>query len=261
MTSEQLFKEGRLDEALPQLQEEIRKAPSDPKLRTFLFQLLIINGTWDRAFNQLKVIGELSAEGQLMASVFKHLIRLESFRKEVFAGKRSPVLFGEPKPYQAKLVQALSSEPSQAQELRQAALEEAPAIGGTFNEKPFAWIMDADPRMGPVLEVVVEQTYYWMALEHVRSLKAQKPSDLRDMVWMPAELELVNGGQISAFLFVRYPGSEQSAEAGVRLSRQTVWEESAEGAQIGFGQRLLATEEDDQPLLELRELVFEQVDV
>lgn len=260
MTAEQLFKEGRLNESLEQLQQEIRKAPADAKRRTFLFQLLVINGAWERAFNQLKVIGELSAEGQLMASVFRPLLGLEPFRAEVFAGRRSPVLFGEPKPYQAKLVQALSSDPQQAASLRQAALEEAPAISGRLNGTPFEWIMDADARMGPVLEMVVEKTYYWLALEHVRSIKAQAPTDLRDMVWMPVELELVNGGQLSAFLFVRYPGSERSDDVGVRLSRLTQWEASEDGSQTGSGQRLLATDQDDHPLLELRDLVFDQPD-
>ena len=256
MTPEELFRAGRVDEALAELQVQIRKAPSNEKLRIFLFQLLIINGDWARAHNQLKVISELSADSHLLAAVFRPLIELEAYRAQVFAGQRSPLIFGEPEPFLGKLVQALSSEPEVAAELRAAAYEEAPARSGRLNGKPFEWIMDADARLGPVLEVAIERKYYWMGFHHLKSITTEAPTDLRDMVWLPAEFELVNGGRLSGFLYVRYPGSESAGNPAVRLSRVTEWEALPDGSNKGLGQRLLATDEDDFPLLELRQLEF-----
>ncbi len=257
MTPEELFKAGQLDDALRELQNQIRQDPSDEKLRIFLFQLLLINGEWARAHNQVKVIKELSAEAHLMAAVFQPLIEIEAFRKEVFSGLRSPLVFGEPEPFIGKLIQSLSLDPERSAQLRGEAFEEAPARSGQINGKAFEWIMDADCRLGPVLEIVVERKYYWMGFHHVKSISAEEPADLRDLVWIPVAIRLVNGGQLSGYLFVRYPGSESSSDPAIRLSRVTEWEALPGGMNIGLGQRLLATDQDDIPLLDLRLLEFE----
>lgn len=256
MTAEELFKAGQLDESLAALQDEIRKAPANPKLRIFLAQLLMVNGAWNRAHNQLKVASEMSPEAHLMAAIFRPLIELEAFRKEVFSGQRSPLIFGEPEPYMGKLVRALSTQGEETQSLRAAALEEAPASSGQFNGRPFEWIMDADARMGPTLEVAIDRKYYWMGLHLLKSIKAAPPTDLRDLIWIPSEFELVNGGQVSGFIYARYPGTELAEDANVRLSKVTEWQDTPSGS-IGVGQRLLATDQDDFAILEFRHIEFE----
>ena len=45
--------------ALEQLKQEVRKAPRDPRLRVFLFQLFCVFGEWDRAVTQLTVAAQL----------------------------------------------------------------------------------------------------------------------------------------------------------------------------------------------------------
>lgn len=257
MTAEELFKAGRLDESLSELQGQIRKAPSDPKLRIFLTQLLMINGAWSRAHNQLKVLSEMSAEAHLLAAIFRPLIELEAFRSEVFAGQRTPLIFGEPSPFIGNLVKALSSEASDAANLRTSALEEAPARKGRINGQEFEWIMDADERLGPVFEVAVERKYYWMGIQHLRSITTEAPADLRDIIWLPAEFELVNGGKLNGFLYVRYPGTEEADEIELRLSKVTEWKSLSDGATVGLGQRLLATDKDDFSILDLRHLEFD----
>jgi len=59
--AESALRDARPEHALKLLQEQIRSAPADPKLRVFLFQLLCVLGHWDRALNQLTVTGELDA--------------------------------------------------------------------------------------------------------------------------------------------------------------------------------------------------------
>ncbi|MEO0992115.1 MAG: tetratricopeptide repeat protein, partial [Pseudomonadota bacterium] len=51
MRAEELLKEGDLSGALQALQDAVRKAPADAKLRIFLFQLLTVFGDWNRAIN------------------------------------------------------------------------------------------------------------------------------------------------------------------------------------------------------------------
>ena len=60
-TAEQLLAAGDPAGALKLLQQQVRGAAADAKLRTFLFQLLAVLGQWQRALDQLKVCGELDA--------------------------------------------------------------------------------------------------------------------------------------------------------------------------------------------------------
>jgi type VI secretion system protein ImpE len=59
--AEQSIRDGRLQDALTELQDQVRKDPSNPRFRVFLFQLLCVLGDWERARDQLKVLAEIDA--------------------------------------------------------------------------------------------------------------------------------------------------------------------------------------------------------
>src|SRR5438552_15339828 len=69
--AEESVRAGRLDEALADLQGQVRKKPADARLRTFLFQLLAVRGEWDRALTQLKVAAELDPSAMAMAKTYQ----------------------------------------------------------------------------------------------------------------------------------------------------------------------------------------------
>jgi type VI secretion system protein ImpE len=127
-------------------------------------------------------------------------------------------------------------------------------VPGRIGEEAFAWLADADPRLGPVLEAVVDGRYWWVPLAHVARLTTEPPADLRDIVWMPAHFQWANGGESVGLVPTRYPGSAESADAAIRLARRTEWVETAPGLQVGLGQRMLATDAGDHPLMEVREV-------
>src|SRR5438045_1272479 len=97
---------GRLTEALEALQRDIRQNPSDPRLRIFLFQLNCLLGRLDKALTQLQVVASLDAETMLLAQIFRPVIACELLRREVFSGKRTPLIFGDPAEWIGLLVQA-----------------------------------------------------------------------------------------------------------------------------------------------------------
>jgi type VI secretion system protein ImpE len=253
------LKSGQLGQALQLLQQEVRQRPDDPKLRVFLFQLLAVLGQWERALTQLAVAGELDAGALAMVHVYREAIRCERWREEAFAGKRAPLLFGAPEPWMALLIEALArdaaGEAKEAAALRASALEQAPASAGSIGDEPFAWLADADPRFGPMLELFANGQYYWVPLQHVSQLRLDAPADLRDQVWLPATLTLTNEGQLVGLMPARYPGSAASGDDALMLGRRTDWLEQG-GVQVGLGQRLLATDAADYPLLETRVAVF-----
>ena len=259
-TAEQCLREGDPAAALARLQEEVRAKPSDAKLRVFLFQLLCVLGQWERALNQLAVASGLDAAALPMAQTYGEAVRCEAMRREVFAGRKAPLVFGQPEQWLALLVESLlvagQGEAERAERLRLAAFEAAPATAGAVNEQPFEWIADADSRIGPVLEAVINGRYYWVPFARLRQVTVEPPADLRDVVWMPAHLQFENGGDTVALLPTRYPGSEASADGLLQLSRKTVWEQVAADHHRGLGQRVLATDAADVPLMDVRTITL-----
>ncbi|NQD95461.1 tetratricopeptide repeat protein, partial [Pseudomonas sp. CrR25] len=165
MNADELLRAGHLDDALKVLQEQVRSQPSNASLRVFLFQLLAVLGQWPRAQNQLNVAGELDAGTLAMVQTYRAALDCEALRAEVFAGRLTPVLLGQPTDWVALLIQALQLDGEgharAAQQLREQAFEAAPAVAGWLNEQAFAWCADADPRLGPVLELIVNGRYVW----------------------------------------------------------------------------------------------------
>lgn len=256
--AEDCFRRGDLDGCLQALQDQVRKNPADAKLRIFLAQVLMVQGEWDRALNQLKVIGEMEAGALPMMHAYSSAIHCEKLRAEVFAGKRSPMLFGDPVDWIALQVRSLalhgSGNVAEAARLREQAFELAPATAGTINGEAFNWVADADSRLGPMLEVLLNEAYYWIPFERIARIKVEPPSDARDLVWLPAEFQWTNGGDAMGLIPVRYPGSERSKDPAILMARKTEWLPAGDDAFAGLGQRVLTTDGPEIGLLELREL-------
>lgn len=257
MTAQEFLKEGRLDNALKTIQDVVREDPSNSKPRIFLFQLLSVLGDWQRANTQLRVLSEMDSDSMLLARVFEPILLCEAFRADVFAGKRTPLIFGEPPEWIGWLVQAMElfgkGEFQAGLELRNQAFDAAPTSGGVINGEPFEWIADADERLGPVLEVILDGRYYWVPFCRIRQVVIEPVTDLRDLVWAPAQFVWENGGQAAGHISTRYSGTEHSTDNQLKLARRTEWLDQ-NGILPGVGQRLLATDKDEYPLLEVRNI-------
>lgn len=283
-SAEQLVREGKLDDALAALSQQIRANPADSKLRVFLFQLLAVHGQWERALTQLNVSGEMDATHLAMVQTYREGIQCERLRDEIFAGKRSPLVFGEPDEWVALLMQALvltaQGQHEAAANLRDKAFEAAPATSGTIvtpdaeattppvasagellkpenqatHETTFEWLADGDSRLGPVVEAVVNGRYYWIPLHRIKRINFDPPTDLRDVVWTPVHFQWANGGETVGLIPTRYAGSETSSDPLIRLARKTDWRELAPGVFAGQGQRMFATDGGEFSIMDLRQI-------
>jgi len=260
MSAEQLLMEGDLDAALQELQAQVRREPANAKYRIFLFQLLAVLGQWDRALSQLNVAGELDEGVLAMVQTYREALRCEVLRGDVFAGRRSPMVLGEPDNWLALLLEALRLAAEERYEesgqVRAQALEGAPMTPGSIDGVPFDWIADGDMRMGPVLEAIVNGRYYWVPFSHVARLTIEKPTDLRDLVWMPAYFTWANGGEGVGLIPTRYPDSQASQDTDLRRARKTLWMERPGGLFVGLGQRMLATDEGEYAIMSVREITL-----
>ena len=258
--AEQALKDGDALRALKLLTEQVRSHPQDAKLRVFLFQLLCVLGQWERALNQLNVSLELDAGTLPMVQTYREAIACETLRMQVFAGKKVPMLFGEPETWIALLIEAMlregQGEPAAAMTLRAQALEQAPASAGSADGQDFAWIADADGRLGPTLEAIINGRYYWLPWNRLAKVDIDPPEDLRDAVWMPAHFEFTNGGEVVGLIPTRYPATDLAAGGLLALSRGTDWQERSPGEFIGLGQRLITTDTQEFGLMDLRSVVL-----
>jgi type VI secretion system protein ImpE len=258
--AERAVREGDLDAAVRHLQEQVRHQPADPKLRIFLFQLLCVNGQWERALTQLELAAELDPGALAMAQMYREAIQCERLRAGVFEGKRSPLIFGEPPEWLALLIESLlvagTARAGESQSLRERAFEAAPASSGTIDDQPFEWIADADMRLGPVCEAIINGRYYWVPFERLARISIDAPADLRDVVWLPAHFEFSNGGESVGLIPTRYPGTERDEDAQLRLARKTVWNEVSADVFVGRGQRQFATNTGEHAVMDARAIVL-----
>ncbi|MEM1432627.1 MAG: type VI secretion system accessory protein TagJ [Pseudomonadota bacterium] len=260
MTAQEHLQSGRPAEALAALQEQVRANPADAKLRVFLFQLLSLLGQWQRAATQLNLVGDMDPGTLAMKATYEDALQCEVLRPTVFAGERSPLVFGEPEQWIAQLIGAqqtfAAGEYKAFQAALEASLDEAPEVSGTINGEPFEWIADADSRLGPILELVLNGRYYWVPFSRISKILIEPPSDLRDAIWTPANFVWANEGEAVGLIPTRYVGSEQAEDGALCLARSTEWQQPAENLYQGLGQRVLMTDSSEYPLMEVREITL-----
>jgi len=247
---------GRRWRQVLRVQAAARQEPAKAAHRSALAQLHFIAGAWDKASVQLSVLADLDTEAQLFCTQGRLLLACEAERTEVLGGRTAPSCLGEPSNWMALLTEALrldgADKHAPSKELRDQAFALATATAGQVDGTPFAWIADADERLGPVLEASVNGRYLWIPFDRLRRIASEGPKDLKDLVWLPVTLTLANEGEVAAFVPTRYPGSEAVDDDAVRLARRTEWGQLDGGSWVGLGQRMLASDAGDHPLLDIR---------
>jgi type VI secretion system protein ImpE len=229
MKAKELYQAGKIEESLQVLASELRNDPTDIRRRTFLFELLCFAGELDRAEKQLDILSDLSKEAGMGTLIYRSAFQAERVRREMFDKKTFPQTTAEP------VTKAI--------------------LNGTECEA----IEDADPRIGPRLEVYAAGSYLWLPLAHIASIRMEAPKRVRDLIWIPAVLKTgpqcgaLNLGEV--MIPALTPFAYRHADSSVRLGRQTVWEE-ADGIVAPAGQKLLLVDGEEFPILEVRTLEF-----
>jgi type VI secretion system protein ImpE len=246
MNATELFRAGKLSESIKAVGEEIRQSPLDAKRRTFLFELLCFAGEWERAEKQLDALAQGGANAELGVLLYRSALHAERDRQQFFKTKA--------------YLDSAAPAADAAEGADTPVVEKADSPGGgILNGKPFQEATDADPRIGPRLEVFIAGRYLWVPFEHIVSVQLQPPKRLRDLLWAPALIR--NGSNFKGrdlgevLIPVLSPFTFTHEDDAVRLGRATVWQES-EGIEIPFGQKLFLVDGEEVPLLELRDLQF-----
>lgn len=206
----------------------------------FLWQVMAVQGDWDKAANQLRSLASIEGKAQMLATVYGQAIAAEKQRAEAYAGKAPfPVLVAS-SPWIETLAASFSAAPGEREALRDAAFDAAGDTLGELDGRKFGWIADLDSRLGPCFEAVVGGRWGLIPFEAISMVKTEGPRDLRDVVWLPVEMTLRSGQSAAALLPARYPGSEAASDA-VKLGRTTEW-----SGDIPFGQRVWTTDDGSE---------------
>lgn len=254
------LRQGDLAKCREELFKIVRSKPEDKEARIFLTQFLMIIGDWDRAKKQLEVYTKMDPESLGFAAIYSTAMATEDTRAAVFRGEASPPIFGEPKDWLANLTEAVKldgkGDAAGAQAMREQAYATADGPSGTIDGKPFEWLTDADARFGPSIEAVINGEYHWLPFSVLSKLTLEEPKDLRDHVWMEGAMHLTNGGEFGVLIPTRYPGVDEDDNPAHKLARATDWEDIGGGMYKGAGQRMLATDQEDIALMDVREITF-----
>lgn len=244
---------------LSNAEAKVRSYPVEVKYRWELFQLLCVLGQWERAIQQLQVCAKQQPDQLATAHACRDLIRAERLRSKVFAGEQPPGFLFEPLPWMQGLVEALRlsshGDLESADRVREAALDEAPAVRVRFPQGEAAWIGDSDSRLGPVCEVITAREYRWLPLADIVKWHVERPASLLELIWAPCTLTLLDGSVMRGFMPARYPASPDDDDA-LRLGRRTAWREVGRTAVIGMGQKTWATSAGDFSVFELASCEF-----
>ena len=240
MNPQELFRAGRLTDAVKALSAELRDNPTDVRRRTFLFELLCFAGEYERADKQLEILAQAGPQSEMGVLLYRSALFAERQRQDVFERGEFP--------------------------RAQSADDDSPSRGGTANGKAFADFSDADPRTGAKLEIFAAGNYLLLPLEHVASIEIPAPKKLRDLIWTPAAVRTTpafKGTELGEVLLpVLAPFSWRHPNEAVRLGRVTVWEKPEGGEyQVPYGQKMWVVDDEEVPFLELRALEFNPASV
>ncbi len=263
MDAKSLLEAGQLSAAVEQLSGDVRAHPLDSQLRTFLFELLCLSGEYQRAERQLDVIGQQDAKAEIGTQVYRNILTAEKSRSRLMTDGLKPDFLIQPPGFAILHLEALNrlreAHPAEARAALEKAAESEAQVSGRIDGQAFADFSDENAILGPLLEVIIHDRYVWLPFSQVKHLSINAPKKLRDLIWIPATLETVDGPAGAIFIPVLYYGSHRHSNDLVRLGRMTDWEDLGAGLLGGMGQRLFFVDEGEKPLLELREVEFDIV--
>jgi len=250
----------RLDELFESAKGRVLSQPNDLPARSALWQVFAARGEYDRAHKQLDAMVAIDSSWSMEALSCQGLLKAEQQREQVFRGEATPVCLGPPPTWFASLTAGLQmlarGDPqarTAASQLLTQAQQASDLRAGSVNGQAFTWLCDGDARVGPCLELIVRSGYFWAPWTRISRIASRPPTEIRDRLWLHAEIEFGDEGAVEGFLPTRYPGA---LEDGHRLGERTDWASLDGEAYIGRGQKMLVTDNGEFGLLDIRELRF-----
>lgn len=261
-TAANLYKEGKLSEAIQNLIGEVKKHPTDASVRGLLADLLCFDGQLDRVDVHLNAISNQDPEKGVPVALYRQLVRAAVAREQLFGEGRLPE-FLEPPPEHVqnhvKAVVALrEGKPEEALALINQAEETRPPVAGRMDDVPFSDMRDMDDVFGPVVELLTSTgKYFWVPIESIELIEFHAPERPRDLVWRQARMVVgETDGEVYIPAIYPFATGDETVEDGLKLGRATDWQEAEQAPVRGRGQRCFLIGEEAVPVMSLTNIEF-----
>jgi type VI secretion system protein ImpE len=229
--AQDLYRQGKLTEAIESLQAYLREQPGETRARSFLFELLCFAGQFDRARRQLSVLAQDSNDARLGIAFYLAALTAESERQEWYEQEPTP------------------------------AAVNGSAVAGICDGRRFTGIEDLDNRLGGSLEFLAAGKYHRIAFTDLRRIEMIAPTRVRDLYWRAANVETteeLGSSELESILIpVLYPQTWLFDDDQTRLGRTTDFAISEGGTEIPCGQRMLVIGGEQIPVLEIQSIEFD----
>lgn len=238
----------------------VKSNPTVYSARSFLFELSLFAGEWDRADRQLDVIGHQDANSAIGSLIYRQNLSAERDRIKFFAEGLRPETPEAPTDYVNDLFTAndliREGKTAEARELLDKVEEERPAFSCTVNGEGFSDFRDYNEPTMCVFEAIVKDSYVWLPFASVKKIDFLERKSLRDIYWPQAEFELTDGTKGELFLPSLYVNTWKNADDQVRLGRTVDWRDIGDDIYIGEGARIFTMDGKDKPILDIKSIEF-----
>lgn len=262
-TAKELLEEGKLNEAIQAMNDEVKRNPTDIQRRSLLAEILCVSGRLDRADAQLEVILQQDSKAALGVALMRQMIRADTARRDFYSAGRLPEFVDVPPPYVQKYIQASiharEKRLGEAKQLLDQAEAERPRVKGSCNGRPFDDLRDLDDVTAAVFEVLTSTgKYYWIPVERVRSIEFRKPERVRDLIWRRAAMSVESGPDGEVFLPATYFPSNGEVDEKALLGRVTEWRGGDAEPMRGVGQVSFLVGDESVPIMQMQAVTFEE---
>lgn len=254
-----------LDGAIQAAINHVKSKPTDMTARTFLFEMLIFAGEFERAEKQLDVLGQQDVNAMIGTQIYRQCIAAERVRQRVFTADAVPQFITAKPPYVGLMLDAIrdlrNGNAAEAREKLDRSENDRPANAGKINgATDFQDFRDYNDLTASVLEVFLKGEYVWLPLENVKRIKIDKTQSLRDLCWTQATVESIDGTNGEVHLPALYVNSFKNGDKEIRLGKATDWIDAGEDIFVGAGARLFWLDGQAQPLAEIQTIKFNHTD-
>jgi type VI secretion system protein ImpE len=257
----ELLHSAKLEEAIAQLNHDVRTNPTSVDRRAALAELLCISGNLERADTILDAVTDLDPGTAVGVALFRQLVRAEQARQQFFSDGRLPEFLTKPDELlQLELRAAVALREGDGREAA-ARLRERdaarPAASGVADRVAFDEFRDLDDLSVAHLEVLTSTgKYFWVPLSSVVQIDLRQPERRRDLIWRRAHLSLTEGPDGEVFLPAIYAAADSTPAQ--RLGHETSFAGESGGPTLGRGLRTFLVGEGSKTIHELGRVEFER---
>ena len=262
MNALELFRAGKLREAIDASAAETQRKPADPAPRDLLAQLLCFAGEFARADKQLETLSLQFPDRAPTIALIRQLLRAAEAREQFFEEGRFPDLMVEPTPVMRQHLRASvlirDGDLSGAHQLLIAAAPQRPRLSGTCNGTGFADFRDVTDLLAPVFEILTPTgKYAWIPMESVVEMSLHPVVSPVDVLWRRTHLVVRDGPEGDVYLPQLYFGSHAAEDQDLQVGRAADWCETEHEPLGGIGQKVMVVNGSDTPLITINELRFD----